>query len=169
MLNRVAIFIAFLGLTLSYRAQDSSSFVFVECTRNRLDLFVHCGYGTKLNDFQLRGSLGLGINRTFSQQRFFPRFTTGISYDLMQRYGSFLGPEFLCSASTLRINQLSGKNHYWFEYMLGFRYSTPGKIRFNAGLSAGWLTELLDSQLDGKYMLVGNWGYEFSMGLGYAW
>ena len=160
--------VSFTGVFSALQANDSTSVFFIDLRKNRTDLFAHAGYSRAFAQLEPRISIGLGLNRTISQQRFFPRLTFGVAYDLLEKRRSFLGPDLHCSVSTLRINKDSGKNHYWLEYMGGIRFVTAGKVRFMSGLALGWISESLHSQHEESLIRVGTWGYDVSIGIGYA-
>jgi len=144
--------------------RDSSTQFALKTAITRLDFFV----GTEINlcrqRLVLNGSLELGINRTFFQQRFFPRASVGFGYRFANEKLA-LEPLLMISQSALRLSRQHNSVHSWTETYLGYRFTWGGNWKLVNEIMAGWMTERYKVQSSGTFQTVGTFGYYGSIGL----
>lgn len=136
---------------------------------NRLDYLSGLQYYKKTNTVGIIGSFELGIQRTFIQTRFFPRFGFGVDYPLLNKDKFSLGPYISYYYSALKVKSNSSHLHKWEEILLGYRLKWGSKIRFTHQVAGGLMVEHYFNQLSGKKDGVGSIGFYVNIGVAYVW
>lgn len=144
--------------------RDSSLQFALKIAITKLDFFVGPELAYYKNRLVFFGSTEVGINRTFFQQRVFPRASIGFGY----RFGKdklALEPLVMISQSALRLSRKYNSVHSWTESYLGYRFSWGGNWKFVNEIMAGWMTERFRVQSSNTFQTVGTLGYYGSIGV----
>lgn len=170
---RVAVLVCFFIFCLSrisYSQDTLNHSVAYRFSLARTDFFSGLEYTKR--DWLIKPSFSfeLGVNRTFFQQRIFPKLGIGASYDLFNRSSFiFLGPQVYVYHSMLKVNRETPHMHNWMEYLGGSRLEIGNKWRFINVIQVGFITERYFDQLVSDYRSVSVFGYNFTLGVQYAW
>lgn len=135
----------------------------------KFDFFTGIEYSRCYKSYHPYSALEIGINRSIFQQRFYPKFTLGISYDLLKNEKVLVGPTAHYAYSILKVNKASEHFHHWNELMGGIRLELGSKLKYIFQTEYGWIAETYFNQISQKNNTVHSHGYVISMGLGYAW
>jgi hypothetical protein len=166
---RWAISILFLSVLSLGRAQTTSQSLNYRIDLTQFDFFTGIEYARKYNRFQPFTAFEIGINRTIFQQRFYPKFSVGLSYDLLKSDKILLGPTFHYGYSILKVNRNSSHFHQWNEIMGGVRFEIGSKWKYVVSAEYGFIGETyFDQQVQDKETIATS-GYVISMGVCYAW
>jgi len=144
--------------------RDSSLQFALKTAVTKLDFFVGPELAYYKNRLVFFGSTELGINRTFFQQRVFPRASIGFGY----RFGKdklALEPLVMISQSALRLSRKHNSMHTWMEFYLGYRFSCGDYWKLVNEIMAGWMTERFRVQSSNTFQTVGTLGYYGSIGV----
>jgi hypothetical protein len=169
MITRWTIVVFFIGTTFLGRSQLSSNSIHCRVDITRLDFFTGVEYTKRLQNFYPYVAAECGINRTFFQQRFYPKVMLGSSYDLIKNEKILLGPTIHYAYSALKINRSSSYFHQWHELTGGIRFEAGLKWKFIFSAEYGVFTERYFDQVIKDKKNVCASSYVTSMGLGYAW
>lgn len=152
--------------SLNY-AQETSS---IELTVgiSKFDFFSTLNYTKPFGKLSPHASLGFGINRTFFQNRFYPRFTIGSTYKILQKNKFSIGPRLDYSYSFLNVNRNANTWHRWHELNGGLDLKLGGKLFYCMTVQAGIGWERYPNQYTNGSDAVFFFGYYGSMGIGYA-
>ena len=158
----------FLLLSRIFTAQDlnrDSSFQLAFKTSvTRLDFFVgpELSYTNKRLIFV--GSIETGINRTFFQNRLFPRISIGFGYHYVVK-DMAVEPLIMISQSVLKLSDQQNSRHSWTESYLGYRFTIGGNWKFVNEIMGGWIAESYPVQSKHSTKVAGTFGYYGSIGL----
>lgn len=158
----------FLLLSRIFAAQDlnrDSSFrLALKIGVTRLDFFL----GPELSFINKRllfiGSVETGVNRTFFQQRVFPRVSIGFGYHyVVKELG--LEPLIMISHSVLKLSDHQNSRHSWTESYLGYRLTIGGNWKFVNEIMGGWIAESYPVHSKHSTKVAGTFGYYGSIGV----
>jgi len=136
---------------------------------NNLDFQAGLGYARNWNRIQGFSLIEFGINRSFFQNRLFPRVTFGSAYKLVTKKNFYFGPMLSYSHSILKVNKQSNHLHSWNELYVGTRMEYGIRWRFVFAMAAGWQNErYFDTYLNRKTG-ANALGFNVNLGLAYAW
>ena len=159
-------------ICLSFKAYSQKQYVYdlgITTGINRMDFFTGLqGTWTKQR-WQYNVQLEIGMNRTFFQQRIFPRISGGIGFSFIQRDWFQMVAQLNYAYSFLKIYALSKHYNHWNELYGGIKFVLGKKIKFFALVSSGWMNELYYNDLKNKYTGLHSLGYYGQIGLSYAW
>ena len=161
--------ILFIFVTFLIQAQDSAMVSYTAGIRiNRVDFFIQATRQTNFHNFRHEFGVGIGINRTIFQQRFFPELSYRFSYDVLQKERFSLGPAVSLFTSMYQVNKNTNAWHFFQEGLLGFwmEYGRRYKIRLNVG--AGVFTESFKSAINSRYSHHATYGYNGQISFSYA-
>jgi hypothetical protein len=115
-------------------------------------------------------ALETGIIRTFFQSRFFPRLGASSMWIVIKNKRIIAGPLFQYHFSTVQLNELAGKNGRvrYNDLFVGWSLKTNGEIYFTTDMLAGYQMENSFNTLQLQRKTIGNLGYSFVCGVGYA-
>lgn len=135
---------------------------------NRMDFQVGLMY--KYDHYLLKpfASLELGLNRTFFQNRIFPRVTFGGEYCLIKGEKLHVGPQLSYSYSLLKVNKISIHINQYNELYGGLYLCAGGKLQFKMALLTGWQNERFYSTVTTKMSGANTLGFTMNLGLNYA-
>lgn len=136
---------------------------------NRLDYFTGGSFRLTNNKWIFGTELMVGANRTFVQQRFFPRLALIGGWNLIDKKANRLKTELKTAFSMINLKTTSNNLHFWQEYLGGLSYSVGNSVRFNLAIYAGWFNENLNDAFIQKRVNKGAIGYEALIGMSYAW
>jgi len=131
----------------------------------RYDYFHSIDYSIKNKKLEASAGAGYGINRSYFQQRFFPKLQLLVGYNFFQQPKFEFGPSFYTSFSWLKINKLSDRFTNWNEFFGGFSWSYGRNWKIGQTICAGYFTESFFSTLLNERDRVGNWGYYINLKL----
>ncbi len=143
---------------------DSSFQCSVKTGVSRLDFFtglegVYCD-----EHLIFLSSMEIGVNRTFFQQRIFPKASIGFGYRFTKGALQF-EPLIMVSQSMLKLSDSHYSRHYWNECYAGYRFAIGKKWKFVNEIMYGWMTERYYVNTFGAYKIFGTFGYYGSLGL----
>jgi hypothetical protein len=143
---------------------DSSFNLTLKTGINRLDFFSGVEGVFNRRQFVFITSLETGINRTFFQQRIFPRASIGFAYRVF--HGRLqLEPLAMISQSWLKLSSSENSDHFWTECSLGYRFTIGKKWKFVNEIMGGWMSERFFVETSGVNKAFGTVGYYGSLGL----
>ena len=157
------LFISKLSLTQQLQL-DSSLNVGFKTGINRLDFFSGVEGVCSMRRFVFISSLETGINRTFFQQRIFPRASVGFGYQFF-RGRMQLEPLVMFSQSWLKLSSNKNSDHFWTECYVGYRFTIGTKWKLVNEVMGGWMNERFFVENSGKNKSFGTVGYYGSLGL----
>lgn len=131
----------------------------------RFDYFHSVDASLQHKKWELSTGFAYGINRTYFQQRFFPKVQLQTGYDFIHKPKFELGTCIYTSFSWLKVNKASKHFTNWSEFFGGLSWSYGGKWKVGQTITAGYFTESNFSTLIQKRDRVGNWGYFFNLQL----
>lgn len=146
---------------------SQKNFITSRLTANRIDYFHEFGYTRSVNNWEVGGGIGYGINRTVFQQRFFPRFNIQGAYAVLKKNKFQLQPTFALGFSVLKINKLSDKFTNWTETLGGFSWFYGDKWAIGQTLQLGYLFENYFNSIQGKREFVSVWSYYIAINVRY--
>ncbi len=152
-----------------YFAQNSTvNRVGFQVGMNRMDFQFGTNY--TYNKYALKpfAAVEFGINRTFFQNRFFPRISVGADYTLLKGASLQFGPQLSYSCSFLKVNKSSNHSHQFNELYGGLFFSFGNKIQFKTALLTGWQNERYYSTYTGKKEGTNTLGFSINFGMNYA-
>lgn len=136
---------------------------------NRMDIFTGLQGTIWKQKWQYNAQLAFGVNRTFFQQRIFPRVGSGIGYAFVMKDWLQLAVQLNYAYSFLKIYALSTHHNHWNELYLGLKCAVGKRVKFFTLVSAGWMNELYFNELRNRYNGLNVLGYYGHVGLSYAW
>ena len=137
--------------------------VFFTQSFQKFDNFSMLSYCITRNKFIFTPSLGVGVNRTFYQQRFFPQLQIGIGSKVIDRNNITISPEI----NTVFSSFLTIERHYFSSLQAGYLFQYGNKIFLVHRLNAGILNERFKNTV-GKMSSANSINWQFSLGIGYA-
>ena len=137
--------------------------VFFTQSFQKFDNFSLLSYCITRNKFFFTPSLGVGVNRTFYQQRFFPQLQIGIGYKVINRNKISISPEI----NTLFSSFSTIERHYFSSLQAGYLFQYGDKIFLVHRLNAGLLNERFKNTV-GMMASANSINWQFSLGIGYA-
>ncbi len=135
----------------------------------RMDVFVGLKGERIKNRWHYLYGLEVGMNRTFFQQRMYPRMHGGVGYAFISGELFQLSAQLTYAYSLLKIYALSKHFNHWNECYGGLKCSFGKKIKGYFVVSGGWMNELYFNDLKNKYAALHSLGYCGNIGLSYAW
>lgn len=129
----------------------------------KFDNFSVLNYCVTRNKFFFSPSVGVGVNRTFYQQRFFPQFQVGFGYKMLCFKKMTISPEINVIFSSFSMIQ----RHYFSSLQAGYIFQYGNKIILVHRLNAGLLNERFENTL-GSISSAKTIDWQFSLGIGYA-
>ena len=152
-------------LSLTQQLPVDSSFNLVLKTGiNRLDFFGGLEGAYNMRRFVFSSSLETGVNRTFFQQRIFPRASVGFGYQFFRGRMKF-EPLVMVSQSWLKLSSSKNSDHFWTECYVGYRFTIGKKWKFVNEVMGGWMNERFFVENSGTNKAFGTVGYYGSFGL----
>lgn len=132
------------------RTQEQNQSLNYRLDVTRFDFFTGLEYARNYNCFHPYVAVEVGINRTFFQQRLFPKFTLGVTYDLLKNEKILVGPTIHTSYSFLKVNRNSEHFHQWNDLMAGLRLETGKKWKYIFISEYGLIGETYFNQISQK-------------------
>jgi len=135
----------------------------------KFDVFSQMNLSFKQNKLTYSVGMGVGLNRTCYQNRFFPELCLGLSYHcfltrIKPDCPVFFGPEVRITYAMLKINE----THQFSSFLLGYYFQTGKRWMFIHRAGLGGLLESFPISSGGKLNGL-TVGYHVSIGIGYAW
>lgn len=137
--------------------------VFFTQSFQKFDNFSMLSYCLTNNNLFFTPSLGVGVNRTFYQQRFFPQLQIGIGYKVINRNKISISPEI----NTLFSSFSTIERHFFSSFQVGYSFQYGQKIYLLHRLNAGILNERFKNTV-GMMASANSINWQFSLGIGYA-
>lgn len=170
MFRQLFIILFFTFVNQNSIAQDSlANQVGLHVGLNRMDVFSGVCYSMRKEQLLFFVTAETGVNRTFIQNRIFPRIGIGTVYYLLSKTKIKLGPLISYNYSFLKVNNNSEHLHQWNEIYLGSKLEIGTKLRFTNVISGGWMNERYYNQFTNKKSGVNSMGFYTSLGLAYVW
>jgi hypothetical protein len=134
----------------------------------KFDVFSHFHFSMRNEKLNYSAGLGIGLNRTFYQNRFFPELSLGLSYGFVSRNNEkkssvFFGPEVRLTHAFLRVNEL----HQFSTLLFGYHFQIGRKLLVIHRAGFGGLLENF-KMASGRYIHAATFTYHGSIGIGYA-
>jgi hypothetical protein len=134
----------------------------------RFDFFTGLEYQRNIGRFDPFIGFEVGVNRTFFQQRFFPKFKFGTHYFLLRSERILLGPTLNYGYSLLNVNKSTASFHRWHEVLGGIRFLYGGNFKIGVTFSGGWTAERFPNQFTNSTETVHMSAYTGSILVSYA-
>lgn len=113
--------------------------------------------------------LHLGVIRTFFQQRFFPSFSGGATYYLLQRNFISIGPRASAEYMFVKYNALTNAYMHRTQYTLGYQVKVGKEaVSFTHYVAAGMKNEYWNSSISQKSSFHRGFVLELNVGLAYT-
>jgi hypothetical protein len=149
-------------------AQESNRSITYAFGMTRFDFFTGFEYHQKLGKFDPFCGFEVGVNRTFFQQRFFPKVKIGTNYYLLRKDRFLLGPSLNYGYSLLNVNKSTSSYHRWHELMGGFRFLYGRNFKIGFTLLGGWTAERFPNQLTNTSATVHSSAYHGAILVNYV-
>jgi hypothetical protein len=134
----------------------------------RFDFFTGLEYQRNIGRFDPFVGFEVGVNRTFFQQRFFPKLKIGTHYFIVRSERILLGPTLNYGYSLLNVNKSTASFHRWHEVLGGMRFLYGGKFKIGATFSGGWTAERFPNQTTNSTETVHMSAYNGAILVSYA-
>lgn len=145
------IFILFLVGTFKLMAQGGdTNFVKVAFEYNKMDFFSTVSFGQQHRKSQTEIGLGVGVNRTFFQQRMYPRMQARASYFFVDKSNFRIGGTLSYDFSFLNFNKKYRDIHVYNEGFGGLIFEIGNRYVFQFIPEIGVLTHTYRSSIDKK-------------------
>lgn len=162
------IFILFLFVTFEIMAQGGdTNFVKVAFEYNKMDFFSTVSFGQEHQKLQTEIGFGVGVNRTFFQQRMYPRMQARASYFLLNRSRFRIGGTLSYDFSFLNFNKKSRDIHVYNEGFGGLIIEIGNRYVLQFIPEIGILTHSYRSSLDKKN--VTNYVLQYAAQIGFKY
>jgi hypothetical protein len=165
-----ALFLICLFFTLETSAQTTPKnwIVSYGVGITKLDFFTGLKVGKNFKNWAFYSSGELGVNRTFFQQRFFPKisFQGNYYYLSMKKIRLSMGMSY--AFSICKINTLNNRFHRWNEYYTVTKMQIGNRFFGITELQIGLLEERFYSSFEQSIKKFYTPGFNLSIGLGYA-
>jgi hypothetical protein len=161
------IFICFLCAT--YAQNQYRYEVGISAGINRMDVFTGLQGAVVQDKWNYLFQFELGINRTFFQQRIFPRMSGGFGYAFVSKEWLQMVAQVNYTYSFLKIYALSKHKNHWNELYGGIKFVLGKNVKFFTLVSSGWMNELYYNEVKNKYVGLNTLGYYGQVGCSYAW
>lgn len=135
---------------------------------NSMDFFLTGNYFQKFQKFELNAGLGIGINRTFFQKRFFPIIGISGSYYFLNRSKFQLGPTFLFQSSVLKVNRQMNYLNYYNQLFGGYTVAFGNRMKVYQSVFYGVNFENYYSLFWDKYKMKNSFNFSIQIGFKYA-
>jgi hypothetical protein len=138
------------------------SFFFTQSFQ-KFDNFSTLNWLVQRNKFSLCTSVGIGVNRTFFQDRIFPQLQMSFGHKSFSFKNGSISPEInslLSSFSTI-------ERHYFSSIQVGYLFQFGKTLYFIHRLNAGLLNEKFKNSI-GNVTSANTLAWQFSLGIGYA-
>ena len=164
---KVILVCLFFQLKSSSGLGQNNSSIQTEIGFTRFDFFHSFQYTKTEGNWNFSGGLGYGIIRSLFQQRFYPRTTLSIGYNLLQKERIQFEPIVNHSYSFLNYNKLSNEFHHWNEYLFGIRFAFGKKWKVGQTVLVGYYSENFKSASLNQRVKVGGLAYYGALFLKY--
>ncbi len=131
------------------------------------DLFLNVNGSFQKENHQVGLVYGLGIQRAFVQNHYFPQLSVNYDYRFLNRDLFQLFATNTFSYSTMRLGRTTHQRLHVLEGYIGFSYEIGNKIRFRNSILGGLYSELI-SPKPAYFVRKLNLGYQFTIGVLYA-
>lgn len=153
----------------SLKAQDSlENQIGFQFGMTKQDFFTGIIYSRNFSKIQPFTSLEFGVNRTFFQNRIFPRLGIGCTYKALNKAPFDLGPVISYSYSFLKVNKSTNHFHQWNEVYFGYKLTVGRKFLLTNSILCGLMNERYFNQLTQKNDGVIGFGFYVNLGVNYA-
>lgn len=161
---RIILIFLFLSIFKVSAQNERNSFVGASFQYNSLDFFLAINYSSQIRKFEFNGGLGVGINRTFFQQRLFPMIGISGSYYFLNRPKFQLGPTIIFQSSLLKVNSKTANLNYYNQLSGGYTFAFGNRLKVYQSIFYGFNFESYYSTFLNKYNTLK--GYKFSAQIG---
>ena len=134
----------------------------------RMDFFAGIQGVRNINHWSVGAGIETGVNRTFFQQRFYPKISLFGNYQFIikSRFRFYaLGSYAL---SFCKINNLNDSFHYWSEIYGGIGIDFGNRIRPFINTSIGLIEESFKNSFENKILRFNTLGFQGAIGLKYV-
>lgn len=164
----VVIFLCLSSFT-NLSAQDYTWTAGLKASLTRMDYFVGPRIQLTKGRYETDLSIAFGAQRTFEQHRIFPRMALSAGYAIINRPKFGFLPLVKVAYSLLNLRTSVDNFHQWEEIYGGLRTKFGNKWIVHIDITGGWINEHYKDSFNGMTRNEGNLGYDFEIGIGYAW
>ena len=137
--------------------------LFITQSFQKMDNFSSLSSMLQSNKITISSSLGIGLNRTIYQHRFFPQLQFGFGYSLLLLKKGSISPELSLLLSTFSTLE----RHYFSSIHAGYLFTYGSRWVFIHRFNAGLLNEKFVNSFN-RLSSANTIGWQFSIGVGYA-
>ena len=141
----------------------SSSF-----SMTKMDFFTGIQAYRNINHWSIGSGIETGVNRTFFQQRFFPKIAVFGIYKFVVKPSLSIYALGNYAFSFCKFNQMSDSFHYWNEIYGGIGVEFGNRFRPFLNTSLGLLQESFRSLFDNEILKFNTLGFQGTIGLKYV-
>jgi hypothetical protein len=135
---------------------------------NRMDIQFGINYTFDRFAIKPLASFDVGVNRTFFQNRFFPRFSIGAEYCLVKEKKIQFGPQFTYACSLLKVIKTSNHVNQFNEVYGGLYLCYGNRVQLKISVLTGWQNERFYSVYAKKKESANTVGFTMNCGVSYA-
>ncbi|MFN5416342.1 MAG: hypothetical protein ACK5B9_04745 [Flavobacteriia bacterium] len=158
----------FLLFGLNAFSQENGMQVNLGVRYSKIDFFLEPSVVISKVKIRHEFGLGVGVNRTFTQMRFFPQ----VNYSLMSNFKAFHNFQVQGIASyylsAYNPNKFERELHFFNEFLLGFNFSYGNRFKTFIEPKFGLLNESFHSDLHQKILSFSTFSYSFKFGFSYV-
>ncbi len=163
------LFVFLFLLIFQFSAQsEKKAFIAATFQYNSMDFFFAGNYLRQIKKVEFNASMGIGINRTIFQQRFFPMIGISGSYYFLNRPKFQLGPTIIFQSSLLKLNSQTAYFNYYNQLSGGYTVAFGKRLKVYQSTFYGINFESYYSSFLDKYNSVSNLKFSAQIGLKYA-
>jgi hypothetical protein len=149
--------------------RDSSDWIIsYNFSMTKMDFFTGFQGLKTINNWSLGLGLETGVNRTFFQQRFYPKIQLITNYTFVRKSWIRMFASGNYGFSFCKVNQLSNATHFWNEWYCGLGFEFGKRIRPYINASAGLLQEAFMGNNEARILRFNTMGFQGTIGLRYA-
>lgn len=149
-------------------SQTQRSFLGLGTEYNQQDLCINAGFTKQFTRWEISGNLGVGVNRTFFQQRLFPKIQfqgtfRGLKFDHVE-----IGPSITLNYAWLHVNKTINHWTHFQYYGAGYQWVYGNKFQVVQSTYFCRLIEHSWDTFDGRYATATKWIFSIQIGGRYA-
>lgn len=162
--------ILLLGLLFSEYlfSQSQRSILWLGMEYNQQDLYINAGFSKQISRWEISGNLGIGVNRTIFQQRFFPKIQLQGTFRGFQRNQFEIGPSVTLNYAFLNVNSTVNHWTHFQYYGVGYQWVFGNKFQLVQSTYFCRLMEHYWDTFDGRYTTASKWIFSIQIGGRYA-
>lgn len=148
--------------------QDLTTQFIIGTEYNQQDLFVNTGFSKRFSSLEFSANVGVGVNRTIFQQRFFPKLQLQGSYRVLQLKQFKIGPAITLNYSLMKVNLIDNHLAHFSNYGVGYHAEIGTKFQVFQSTYFCRMTEHYYDTFVDHYTTASKWIFSIQIGGRYA-